>query len=552
MTDSKISRAEFLRRAAAGVGAVLIGAAVPSLRGGEARAQSRDTRPNLLFICMDQLRSWPDWPDKLPLPTFRRLLREGRAFRNYHVHQAPCGPSRSTFYTGQHIQKTGMYTNPIGEYGTYAPEGPRGRGVELPAGFPTIGTMLRAQGYYTAYKGKWHLSVINQKVGAGGKFPDATHALEDYGFSDYNYDGEHTGLSWAGFGHDGVTAAESINLLERFSSGGTAGKPWFLAVNFVNPHDIMFFDAQGKGGAAAGAPMLGLPGTPLYAKDWGFELPRSYRADDLSTKPAVQRSFRPLDEAQLRVYQNYYFNCIRDVDQHVGAMLDAVDRLGLAHNTIVVVTADHGERGGAHGGMLGKGADIYKETVRVPLIVRHPDVRGGLTDALAGGVDLAPTLLGFAGLSDAERAQRYPDLHGVNFGAAVADARARTARDQRGILFDYGTPGGPLGPDGPAPGDRPRSIIRGVFDGRYKFGRYFKITEHHEPRDWETLVAHNDLELYDTQADPDEIVNLAFRPDAEKARILELNAKINALIDSEIGVDNGSMYPGPTERYHTI
>jgi arylsulfatase len=143
-------------------------------------------------------------------------------------------------------------------------------------------------------------------------------------------------------------------------------------------------------------------------------------------------------------------------------------------------------------------------------------------------------------------------LHGVNFGAAVADARARTARDQRGILFDYGTPGGPLGPDGPAPGDRPRSIIRGVFDGRYKFGRYFKITEHHEPRDWETLVAHNDLELYDTQADPDEIVNLAFRPDAEKARILELNAKINALIDSEIGVDNGSMYPGPTERYHTI
>ena len=341
--------------------------------------------------------------------------------------------------------------------------------------------MLRAQGYYTAYKGKWHLSVINQKVGAGGKFPDATQALEDYGFSDYNYDGEHTGLSWAGFGHDGVTAAESINLLGRFSSGGTAGKPWFLAVNFVNPHDIMFFDAQGKGGAAAGAPMLGMPGTPLYAKDWGFELPRSYRADDLSTKPAVQRTFRPLDEAQLRVYQNYYFNCIRDVDQHVGAMLDAVEKLDFAHNTIVVVTADHGERGGAHGGMLGKGADIYKETVRVPLIVRHPDVRGGLTDALAGGIDLAPTLLGFAGLSDAERAQRYPDLHGVSLACRDRDAHARTARDERGILFDYGTPSGGVGPDGPAPTNTARGIIRGVFDGRYKFGRYFKISEHHEP-----------------------------------------------------------------------
>jgi arylsulfatase len=206
--------------------------------------------------------------------------------------------------------------------------------------------------------------------------------------------------------------------------------------------------------------------------------------------------------------------------------------------------------------MLGKGADIYKETVRVPLILRHPDVRGGVTDALAGGIDLAPTLLGFAALSDAERAQRYPDLHGVDLRGAIADARARTARDQRGILFDYGTPGGPLGPDGPAPvpggGERPRGIIRGVFDGRYKFGRYFRITEHHEPRDWDTLVAHNDLELYDTQVDPDELVNLAFHPDAQKTRILELNAKVNALIDAEIGVDDGAMYPGPTELYNKL
>jgi arylsulfatase len=260
-----------------------------------------------------------------------------------------------------------------------------------------------------------------------------------------------------------------------------------------------------------------------------------------------------LSEAQLRVYQNYYFNCIRDVDQHVGSVLDAITQLGLAGNTIVVVTADHGELGGAHGGMLGKGADIYKETVRVPLIVRHPDIRGGTTDALVGGIDLVPTLLGFAGLNDAERQQRYPALHGVDVGAVVANARARTARDERGILFNYGTPSGPLGPNGPSAASNPsvpvRGIIRGVFDGRYKFGRYFRITEHHEPRDWETLLAHNDLELYDTQADPDEIVNLAARPEPQRARLLELNAKVNALIDSEIGSDDGSMYPGPTEPY---
>jgi arylsulfatase len=383
----------------------------------------------------------------------------------------------------------------------------------------------------------------------GGRYPDATNLLEPYGFSDYNYDGEHTGLVWVGFGHDGVLAADSINLLQKLAAGRAEGKPWFLAVNFINPHDIMFFDAEGDGGALVGTPTMPAPGTPLYAEDWGFDLPVSYRADDLATKPAVQRAFEPLSEQQLRVYQNYYFNCIRDVDQHVGAVLDALERLGLAERTVVVVTADHGERGAAHGGMLGKGADIYKETLRVPLIVRHPDARGGTTDALASAVDLAPTLLDLAGLDDAARQERYPDLHGVSLRPAIADPRARTTRDERGILFNYGTAGGAVNADGPVPGNTTRGLIRGAFDGRYKFGRYFRATEHHTPRDWETLLARNDLELYDTARDPGEIVNLAHRPEEHRERILELNAKVNALIDTEIGADDGAMYPGPTSQY---
>ena len=547
MTRRKITRKEFLKAGGAGLGALFLQGARPMRGFGAAGTPGRMSgRPNIVFICMDQLRSLPDVPEKLPLPSLRGFLRESRTIRNYHVHQAPCGPSRATFYTGQHIQKTGMYTNPGIEFGPYDPAAPRA--PELAAGFPTLGTLLRAQGYYTAYKGKWHLSVINQKLGKDA-FPNSTRALEQYGFSDYNFDGEHSGLTWAGFGHDGVTAAESVDLLERFAAGSTAGKPWFLAVNFVNPHDIMFFDARGQGPGAglAGLPNLGTPGIPLYEKDWKFDLPRSYRADDLSTKPAIHRPVRPLTEAQLRTYQNYYFNCIRDVDQHVGTVLNAIARLGFAHNTIVVVTADHGELAGVHGGMLGKGPDIYKETVRVPLLVRHPDARSGSTDALVGSIDLVPTLLAFAGLSDAERQQRYPDLHGVNVSSVIADAKARTARDERGILFNYGTPSGPL--TGTGPGSSLRGLIRGVFDGRFKFGRYFKLHEHHEPRDWETLVAHNDLELYDTHADPDEIVNLAFHPDAHKEKILELNSKVNALIDAEIGIDDGSIYHGAPHSF---
>jgi arylsulfatase len=453
------------------------------------------------------------------------------------------------------VQKTGIYTNPPGEHAAYAPG--EGRGVELPSDFPTLGTMLREQGYYTAYKGKWHLSVINQKARAAagaGRYPNARNMLEEYGFSEYNYDGEHTGLTWVGFGHDGVIAADSINLLRRLSMGHSEGRPWFLAVNFINPHDIMFFDPTGEGGTNRATPVLEAPGIPFYEKDWGLPLPRSYYEDDLSTKPAVHRPPGNLDEASWRNYQNYYFNCIRDVDQHINTVLEAVDRLGLADNTIVILTSDHGERGGAHGGMRGKGADIYSETVRVPLIVRHPDARaGGITDALASGIDLAPTLLGFAGVSEEARTERYPDLRGVDLSPAIADSNARTERDERGILFNYATPGArSLTAEGPVPGDTTRGLIRGVFDGRYKFGRYFGVTQHHQPRDWDTLLAHNDLELYDTAADPDELVNLAHDPDQHRARILSLNAKVNDLIDREIGVDDGSLYPGSTSLYNTV
>ncbi|HEY8521273.1 MAG TPA: sulfatase-like hydrolase/transferase [Gammaproteobacteria bacterium] len=551
---AQLTRKEFIKRAGASAAALMASSVLPGFGSRPARAQPSTGRPNILFICMDQLRSWLDLPQELPLPAHRRLLDEGRAFRFYHVHQAPCAPSRSSFYTGQHIQKTGIYTNPPSVFAEITPG--EDVALELPLGFPTIGTLLREQGYYTAYKGKWHLSVVNQRAQAAagrGRYPIATDMLEGYGFSDYNHDGEHAGLSWEGFTHDEFIAADAINLLRRLASGRSEGRPWFLAVNFINPHDIMYFDAAGRGGINRGAPMLGAPGVPLYDQQWDFPLPRSYYEDDLSTKPRVHRPANDLDEAGWLRYQNYYFNCIRDVDRHIAKVLDEVDRLGLADSTIVVLTSDHGERGGAHGGMRGKGADIYKETVRVPLIVRHPDVsEAGLTDALASGIDLAPTLLGFAGLDDAARAERYPFLHGIDLGPVIADPRARTERDRLGILFNYGTPGAAVTPDGPAEGNTDRALIRGVFDGRYKFGRYFRVTEHHKPLDWDTLVAHNDLELYDTAADPDELINLAYRPEAHEELILALNAKVNALMDREVGVDDGSMYPGDTALYNRI
>ena len=550
MSERKISRKQVLGLGGAGLGLAALGRIKPSF------GQSRPTgdRPNILFITVDQLCSLADVPSILPLPNIRRLVSQGTEFRQYHVHQAPCGPSRSIIYTGQYVQKTGVYTNPPGEYARVAPGPPA---IELPQTFMTVGKMLREQGYYTAYKGKWHLSMVNQRAGAAvapRAYPDATRTLEPYGFSDYAFDGETSGMTWAGYGHDGVIAAEAIGVLKKFSRGSTKGKPWYFAVNFINPHDIMFYapeDDEDHPQASAIGVAMPPPLVAPYDAQWNVPLPASYYKDDLSTKPRTQRGNNPYvkrrDEAGWRTYRNYYFNCIRDVDQHIGQLLAALERFGLASNTIVFLTADHGEQNGAHG-LGGKGGTMYKETLRVPLIARGPGVpQGKATNALAGSVDLTPTMLSLAGADEAARRQHYPDLHGVDLSPVLRDPAARTARDKRGILFDFlSAPGG--GP-GEATGAGVRTQLRGVFDGRYKFARYFNIHEHHTPTDWDTLLAHNDLELYDTRSDPDEIVNLAAQPASQRELILSLNAKVNQLIAEEVGADDGSIYPGGRAEY---
>jgi len=548
MSDLKISRKDLLKLGGAGLGAAALTGVQPLF----AQTPGGD-QPNILFITVDQLCSLADVPNDLPLPNIRRLIQQGRNFTNYHVHQAPCGPSRSMIYTGQYVQRTGVYTNPPGEYAQVDPES--ASAVELPPDFPTIGKMLREQGYYTAYKGKWHLSMVDQRARAksGRTYPDTTDALEPYGFSDYGFDGEHTGMMWAGFSHDGFIAAESINLLHRFSKGATGGKPWYLAVNFVNPHDIMFY---GEDDEATSGGLIGLrvppPRVPPYDKEWNTPLPASYYKDDLSTKPSAQRLAGPggaaalRDEAAWRTYRSYYFNCIRDVDRYIGQVLDALDQLGMSRNTVVFLTSDHGERAGAHR-LSGKGGDMYKETVRVPLIVRGPGVpASGDTAALAGSVDLSPTLLTMAKVDAKALAERFPQLPGVDLSPALADASAGTQRDKRGVLFTYTTA---TFSSRPAADPPRRTLLRGVFDGRHKFARYFAVNEHHIPTDWKTLLAHNDLELYDTQTDPDEVNNLARESQRHRSLILSLNAKINRLIATEVGPDDGSIYPGETSQY---
>ncbi|EKF74877.1 sulfatase [Alcanivorax hongdengensis A-11-3] len=561
----KISRRHALKQL--GLGAAALGAA-GAVRG--APGLRSKTRPNVLLLVSDQERSAMDLPAALDLPAHEWLRQRGTSFNQYYVNTSPCSPSRSVMYTGHHTMQTHMTAN-LG-----APPFPT-----LNRDLKTLGHYFREQGYYTAYKGKWHLSEIQDGPGLiYGNYPSQNRALEDYGFSDYNLTGDVHGSVWQGYIADRMVSAEACRWL--LGTGQQQDKPWLLAVNFVNPHDIMFFSTGEKQSRSRTnpdfmAPLRPAPHDPIYRKDWSsVPLPASFH-DNLAGKPWCQQAYAGLvdslyghidknDAAAWLANQSYYFNCLRDVSRQVEQVLQALQESGQADNTIIVYTADHGEMAGAHG-LRQKGPFAYKENSRVPLIISHPDSRQGRNiDNLGSAVDLVPTLLGLATEGQAKSETPGIDLSPVLNGQD-------TERDRKGHLFAYGvtlytdpeitralvSKGDEITPLrlmtealkelklGPALSNR--GLHRGCYDGRYKFVRYFSADSHHRPADWATLTEHNDLELYDTHADPQEMVNLAANPESVKDLLLTMNDKTNALVDYEVGVDDGSEFPGPTFLY---
>ncbi len=565
--SKSITRRDFLEKTAAtAVSAAGAAIASPAI----VRAQGNASTHNILFILSDQERYFREWPAGLDLPGHDRLQSAGVTFHNHYGPAVMCTSSRSVLMTGLQTADNGMFEN------TNSPYQP-----DLSPSIPTYGHMIRQAGYYPAYNGKWHLN-DDFDVGEEGPRRLFVDEMEAYGFSDYFSVGDVIGHERGGFQNDNLIAANAMRWLRATGQElNEAGRPWSLTVSLVNPHDVMYFNTDLPDEAVQDPGNLlfttaRVPDHDLYRATWDMPLPQNLRQPfDEPGRPAAHGEYHDMwsvllgaipyeDERWIRL-NDYYINCIRDVDQQIARLLRELDALGLADRTVVMYSSDHGEMAGAHG-LRGKGPFTYEECIHLPFYMIHPDVRGGQDcRALTAHMDIAPTILSQAGMDAARRGDAAGrDLSGKDLSVLLQDpgnAPLNAVRD--GILFTYSglmTNDAELlrriaaaraagrGPEsvvasGFGPDLRKRGSVRSVFDGRHKFTRYFAPVERNRPTALDELYAVNDIELFDLEADPAENTNLAAKRGDNEALIMAMNAKLNPIMDAEFGPDDGREMP---------
>ncbi len=566
-------------------GAGLTGAAAATYKFWPGRERQRakldskrGDRPNILMIVTDQERHSSLLPSGLHLPQRERLFEAATSFSNFQNVTALCSMARANIYTGQHYQFTGVYENV-----------PAPMGQDLYPWVPTIGTMLQDAGYETAYFGKWHLTHVPWLTDVGHAKMRALFA--SYGFEVSDQSREIEGAR-GGYKHDAATTAATLRFLSdrKPAERKQEERPWFAAVNFVNPHDIMYFLATERQNETfiyhpvLGEAIIEAPSDPLYSEDLKLGLPESFGAEGDSNKPEAHALYKNVTDLLLgRIpgddidawmrHENYYLNCLRDVDRQIGLVLDGLEATGQLDDTIVVFTSDHGELSGAHG-LRAKGNTIYRETSSLPFAIRHPDFTGGYVEALASQIDIVPTLLSFAGVTEDDRAHFFPALKGADLSKAMGAGAPSgvTAAGREAVLYQWDSQifSSPrmfeVGARAYEHSGLRRAFgmmdtalleplyqctsLRGCYDGRYKFARYFRPLDHHLPRSWAELTELNELEAYDTERDPRERINIAYDP-AFRDEVWRMALLTNALITREIGEDVGQMLPGPQALWTT-
>ena len=438
--------------------------------------------PNVLFLICDDLNCDLECYGH-PLvksPHIDRLAARGVRFERAYCQYPLCGPSRASFMSGLYPDQTLIHRNAI-----YLRE-------HVP-NVQTMSQLFRKHEHFVTRIGKiYHYNVPRHMGTSGHDDPYSWDYTinprgrdkdeEDLIFSlrPGSFGGTLSWLAAAGSDEeqtDGIAATEAVQLLRRYARDD---QPFFLAVGLFRPH------------------------TPYVAPKKYFDM---YPLDDIVVpqvpagylqtlpRPARQSLTRKKDQVDLskelarQAIQAYYAS-ITFADAQLGRVLDVLDETGLAEDTIVVFTSDHGYHMGEHGHW--QKTTLFENAARVPLIVAGPGVRaqGTSTAALAEMVDFYPTLAELCGLQPPEY------LSGVSLVPVLSDPSARV---------------------------RPSALTQ------YSSG-YSLRTERYRYTQWGSEGAAG-IELYDHSSDPQELVNLANQSERHSTTIERLSRLLTNRIE---------------------
>jgi arylsulfatase A-like enzyme len=363
-------------------------------------------RFNVLFIAVDDLRTKLGCygVDYVQSPHIDRLAAQGVVFDRHYVQVPTCGASRYAMLTGRSPARTGVVRANEALYHSPAALAP-----EQLAGAQSLPELFRRGGYRTVCIGKISHTPDGRVFaynGQGDGRPELPHAWDElatpfgpwgrgwgaffaYAGGRHREDGEgHRALMEFVAEHDedlpdGLLAARAIEALRSFQQ---AGNRFFLGLGFFKPH-LPFVATKADWEAMEKVVVPPAPHPEKPASDYwhgsgefyGYNLP-------------FQKT-NPLAAADQLQARRAYLACVRYTDRQVGKVLDALDKLGLAESTIVVLWGDNGWHLG-DSQIWGKHTP-FERAVRTPLIIRAPGVgrAGARCDALVEGLDLYPTLV---------------------------------------------------------------------------------------------------------------------------------------------------------------
>ena len=435
------------------------------------RAQHDRERPNIVWITGEgvPINALSCYGSKLiDTPNIDRIASEGMRFRNAFTTNALCAPSRATLLTGTYSHINGTIANP---------------GIAVIAGEPeptfdesqiTIAKLLKQHGYQVGTVGKWHLPANPGKLGfdyfvfkegAGGPYyePDGYLGNPKLG-SDVIEKQRYVGYE------TDVTTDLAIKGMQEFT------EPFLMMVQYFNAHRP--FEPPHKYEHLYDGMRIPEPGT-----FWDDYSHRATAASAARMRIADMEDFAPprdLTERQRKQwnYQQFmahFLGTLRAQDDNVKRLFEFLDRSGLAENTIIVYTCDHGFFLGDHGWFDKR--FMYEQAMRVPFMVRAPGrvKTGTVCDQFLANIDNAPTILELVGVSVPEPMQGR---------SVVPLLRGETPQDwRRSVYYHYYEFGDPHWVE-------PHYGIR---TDRYKLISYYNISQ------WE---------MFDLEKDPGEMESL--------------------------------------------